>query len=162
MSITNQPQRTSWPTLACMMCGLGTHEVILIHASMSILILRKRNFGIFRKLKFYLTVTLKWANQLIDLRKIVKRFDEIGNYDIPAVISYVLAKTGRSTMSWIGHSMGSGTFFICMSLHPELNSKIDVMIALAPASSLAKSKTSIRFLAPFVNQWLVCYSRKVY
>ena len=26
----------------------------------------------------------------------------MGNYDIPAVINYVLAKTGRSTMSYVG------------------------------------------------------------
>ena len=26
----------------------------------------------------------------------------MGNYDIPSVINYVLAKTGRSTMSYVG------------------------------------------------------------
>ncbi len=37
------------------------------------------------------------------LNKLCKeRFDEMGNYDIPAVINYVLAKTGRSTMSYVG------------------------------------------------------------
>lgn len=35
--------------------------------------------------------------------------------------------------------MGCTMFFVCMSLHPELNDKIDVMIALAPAVSMAKS-----------------------
>ncbi|XP_046651809.1 lipase member K-like [Daphnia pulicaria] len=78
-------------------------------------------------------------------------FDEMGKYDIPAVINYVLAKTGRNTMSYIGHSMGCAMFFIGMSLRPELNAKIDVMIGLAPASSVAESQTGLRFQAPFVN-----------
>ena len=80
----------------------------------------------------------------------------MGKYDIPAVINYVLTKTGRSTMSYIGHSMGCAMFFVSMIEHPELNAKIDVMIALAPAASLAESKTIIRYQAPFVNQIVVC------
>ena len=51
---------------------------------------------------------------------------------------------------------GCATFFIGMIENPELNAKIDVMIALAPAVSLAHSKTSIRYRAPFVNQIVVC------
>lgn len=51
--------------------------------------------------------------------------------------------------------MGCAIFFICMSLRFELNAKIDVMIALAPATSLAETETSIKYQAPFVNQLLV-------
>ena len=82
-------------------------------------------------------------------------FDEMGRFDLPAVIRYVLARTERSTMSYIGHSMGCAIFFICMTYHPELNEKIDVMIALAPASSIAESETGIRYQAPFVDKLLV-------
>ena len=89
------------------------------------------------------------------IKSIVNRMDEIGKYDLPAVFTYVLSKTGRSTLSYIGHSMGGAIFFICMCLRPEFNSKIDVMIGLAPASSVAKAKTSLQFQAPLVNQTLV-------
>ncbi len=51
--------------------------------------------------------------------------------------------------------MGCAMFFVGMSLRPELNAKIDVMIALAPAAAVAQSQTSIRFQAPFVNQLMV-------
>ncbi|KZS16468.1 putative Lipase 3 [Daphnia magna] len=84
-------------------------------------------------------------------------FDEMGKYDIPAVINFVLDKTGRRTMSYIGHSMGCAVFLICMSLRPEFNAKIDVMIALAPAASLAEAQTSIRYQARFVNQLVTFY-----
>lgn len=80
-------------------------------------------------------------------------FDEMGNYDIPAVINFVLTKTGSEKMSYVGHSMGCTMFFICMSLHPELNEKIDVMIALAPAVSMAKSTAPLMVnQAPFAPQ----------
>ena len=51
--------------------------------------------------------------------------------------------------------MGCAMFFVGMSLRPELNAKIDVMIALAPAAAVAQSQTNIRFQAPFVNQLMV-------
>lgn len=51
--------------------------------------------------------------------------------------------------------MGCAMFFVGMSLRPDLNAKIDVMIALAPASSVAESQTGLRFQAPFVNLLVV-------
>lgn len=81
--------------------------------------------------------------------------DEIGKYDIPASIKYVLSVTGQSSLSYVGHSMGCAVFFIAMTYHPELNSKIDVMVALAPATANGNSQTSLRYQAPFVNQVLV-------
>ncbi|XP_032798561.2 lipase member N isoform X1 [Daphnia magna] len=77
-------------------------------------------------------------------------WDEIGNFDIPAIINHILTLTGLPTMSYIGHSLGCGVFFIAMVKHPELNAKIDTMVALAPLSSFANFKTPIyRALAPF-------------
>lgn len=81
--------------------------------------------------------------------------DEMGKYDIPASINYVLSVTGQSSLSYVGHSMGCAVFFIAMTYHPELNSKIDVMVALAPATANGNSQTSLRYQAPFVNQVLV-------
>ena len=80
----------------------------------------------------------------------------MGKYDIPAVISYVLTTTGRSTMSYVGHSMGCAMFYVCMIEHPELNAKIDVMIALSSGTSVVYSKANVRYKAPFINQLWVC------
>ncbi|XP_046448187.1 gastric triacylglycerol lipase-like [Daphnia pulex] len=77
-------------------------------------------------------------------------WDEIGNYDLPAIINYILKETGQPKMSYIGHSLGCATFFIAMLKHPELNDKIDTMVALAPVSSFAHFTSPIfRLLAPF-------------
>ncbi len=57
-------------------------------------------------------------------------WDEIGNYDLPAIINYILKETGQPKMSYIGHSLGCATFFIAMLKHPELNDKIDTMVGI--------------------------------
>lgn len=38
-----------------------------------------------------------------------------------------------------------------MITHPELNSKIDLMIGLAPAAAVANTKSLLRHSAQFVN-----------
>ena len=42
-------------------------------------------------------------------------------------------------------------FCILKITHPELNAKIEVMIALAPAASVANVKSLVRLSAAFVN-----------
>ncbi|KZS16469.1 putative Lipase 3 [Daphnia magna] len=78
-------------------------------------------------------------------------WDEMGKFDIPSEINYILTKTGKTKLSYIGHSMGCAIFFVAMINHPELNEKIEVMMALAPATSLANMKSPIRYFAPFVT-----------
>jgi hypothetical protein len=56
--------------------------------------------------------------------------------------------------------MGCAMFFVAMINHPELNDKIEVMMALAPATALAKMKSPIRYFAPFVAPLQV--SRVIY
>lgn len=58
-------------------------------------------------------------------------------------------------MSYVGHSMGCAVLFIAMTYHPELNSKIDVMFALAPGAANGHAKTDIRIRAPFLNPAMV-------
>ena len=76
----------------------------------------------------------------------------MGNYDVPAVIKYILKTTGQQKLIYIGHSLGCAMFFIAMVDHPELNDKIELMIALAPASSMAYFKNYLRLFSPFVDQ----------
>ena len=75
----------------------------------------------------------------------------MGEYDIPASIRYILNTTGSETIDYVGHSMGCSVFFIAMIKHPQLNSKIGAMIAMAPASSLAASTSPLRFVPNFFD-----------
>lgn len=40
---------------------------------------------------------------------------EIGKYDIPTTIDYILEKTNFTKVHYIGHSQGSTSFFVMMS-----------------------------------------------
>ncbi|CAL4125307.1 unnamed protein product, partial [Meganyctiphanes norvegica] len=79
-------------------------------------------------------------------------WDEMGKFDIPAVIDYILASTQKEQLSYIGHSMGTTMFWVAMSEHPEYNSKIRVMFALGPVAYVSNIVSPIRFLSPFIKE----------
>lgn len=57
---------------------------------------------------------------------------EIGKFDLPPTIDYILEKTNYSRCHYIGHSQGTTAFFVMMSELPHYNEKIALMTALAP------------------------------
>ncbi|XP_066601259.1 uncharacterized protein [Prorops nasuta] len=59
---------------------------------------------------------------------------EMGVYDAPAVIDYILDLTGQKQLFYIGFSQGTTQFWILCSLRPEYNEKIKLMTALAPVA----------------------------
>lgn len=77
------------------------------------------------------------------------RFNELGIYDLPAEIDYVLKKTGYSQLTYIGHSMGTTMFWVLASSRPEYNAKIKQMHALSPVAFMRNVKSPIRLLTPF-------------
>lgn len=83
--------------------------------------------------------------------------DQFAFHDIPDSINYILSTTGQPSLSYIGFSQGTAQAFATLSIHPTLNSKVDVFVALAPAmappglasgivSSLVKTNPEILFL----------------
>ncbi|KAH8146972.1 uncharacterized protein LAJ45_09053 [Morchella importuna] len=63
--------------------------------------------------------------------------DEFAFHDIPDSINYILETTKQKSLSYIGFSQGTAQAFATLSIHPALNKKVDVFIALAPAMSPA-------------------------
>jgi lysosomal acid lipase/cholesteryl ester hydrolase len=63
--------------------------------------------------------------------------DEFAFHDIPDSIDYILSTTSSPSLSYIGFSQGTAQAFAALSIHPILNDKVDVFIALAPAMSPA-------------------------
>ncbi|GLH13080.1 LOW QUALITY PROTEIN: Lipase 3 [Gryllus bimaculatus] len=57
---------------------------------------------------------------------------EMGIYDMPASIDYVLETTGEEKLFYIGHSMGTTSFWVMNAVRPEFNAKFRAMFALAP------------------------------
>ncbi|KAF7298016.1 Triacylglycerol lipase [Mycena chlorophos] len=63
--------------------------------------------------------------------------DDFAWHDIPDSINYILECTKAKTVSYIGFSQGTAQAFAALSIHPQLNEKVNVFIALAPAMSPA-------------------------
>lgn len=79
-------------------------------------------------------------------------WDEIGNVDLPTMIDYALAHTGRDRLHYVGHSQGNTAFWVMASLRPEYNDKIISMHALAPVAYMANNKSFLlRVIASFGN-----------
>jgi len=57
--------------------------------------------------------------------------------DIPETLQYILdvAQPPSGKLSYIGFSQGSAQAFAALSVHPQLNDKVVVFIAIAPAFS---------------------------
>jgi len=70
-------------------------------------------------------------------------FSEMGKFDVPANIDYVLNQTGKASLSYVGHSQGTSQFFVAMTqpnLRTKLESKVNAFIALAPVAYMAHQK----------------------
>ncbi|KAG0708578.1 Alpha/Beta hydrolase protein [Suillus ampliporus] len=63
--------------------------------------------------------------------------DDFAWHDIPDSIQYILDITKSSSLSYVGFSQGTAQAFAALSIHPQLNEKVNVFIALAPAMSPA-------------------------
>ncbi|NWW73173.1 LIPM Lipase, partial [Climacteris rufus] len=62
-------------------------------------------------------------------------FDEMGKYDIPAELYFIMNKTGQKDVYYVGHSEGSTAGFIAFSTHPELAKHVKVFFALGPVTA---------------------------
>ena len=84
--------------------------------------------------------------------------DQFAFHDIPDSIDYILGTTSQPSLSYIGFSQGTAQAFASLSIHPPLNNKVNLFIALAPAmspaglsngivDSLVKASPDVLFLA---------------
>ncbi|XP_048801044.1 gastric triacylglycerol lipase-like [Lagopus muta] len=67
-------------------------------------------------------------------------FDEMGKYDIPAELYFIMNKTGQKDVYYIGHSEGTASGFIAFSTYPELAKRVKVFFALGPVTTCTYAK----------------------
>ena len=72
---------------------------------------------------------------LVLLLNSIISIDDFAWHDIPDSINHILQVTKSKKLSYIGFSQGTAQAFAALSIHPELNEKVNVFIALAPAMS---------------------------
>jgi predicted alpha/beta hydrolase len=69
-------------------------------------------------------------------------FIELGKYDLPAMIKYVLNKTENKKLSFVAHSQGTTQMFFALTENEELSNSINLFVALGPVVRLHFSHDS--------------------
>ncbi|KAN0034470.1 hypothetical protein ACTFIV_000983 [Dictyostelium citrinum] len=70
-------------------------------------------------------------------------FDEMGQFDLPSTIDYIINVTGNSKVNYIGHSQGTTMGFIGFIEGNELTKKINTFFALAPVARVTHCKSPL-------------------
>nr|AIY34739.1 lipase 10 [Lygus lineolaris] len=78
-------------------------------------------------------------------------FHELGYYDLPSVIDFILNKTDNTQLRYIGHSQGTSEFFVMASTRPEYNAKIRVAATMAPVAFMANTRGLFKILSHFTG-----------
>ncbi|XP_072851381.1 lipase member M [Pogona vitticeps] len=70
-------------------------------------------------------------------------FHEMAMYDLPAMINFILKRTGQEQLYYIGYSQGCAIGFIAFSAMPELSRKIKMFFALAPVITITHTTSPV-------------------
>ncbi|NXK58574.1 LICH hydrolase, partial [Sylvietta virens] len=70
-------------------------------------------------------------------------FDEMGKYDIPAELNFIMNKTGQKDVFYIAHSEGAAAGFIAFSTYPDLSQKIKAFFALGPVVTITHATSPL-------------------
>ncbi|XP_044880160.1 lysosomal acid lipase/cholesteryl ester hydrolase-like isoform X2 [Mauremys mutica] len=68
-------------------------------------------------------------------------FDEMGKYDIPAVLYFAMNKTGQKQLYYVAHSEGTTLGFVAFSIRPDLAQRIKMFFALGPVATITFAKS---------------------
>jgi len=78
-------------------------------------------------------------------------WDEMAKYDLPAQLNYVLEKTEKEKIYYIGHSMGTTTYLVMNILDQTWGEKVELAVLLAPIAYVDHMTSPIKYLAPFAG-----------
>lgn len=76
---------------------------------------------------------------------------EIGYYDMPALIDYILNKTNQTQMQYFGHSQGGTAFLVMAATRPEYNSKISLATLIGATSVIKHMHPIMQIISPYVD-----------
>uniref|UniRef100_H2XR44 Lipase n=1 Tax=Ciona intestinalis TaxID=7719 RepID=H2XR44_CIOIN len=86
-------------------------------------------------------------------------FDQMGQYDVPAMINHILNVTGHPRVHYIGHSQGTTSLFTgVMRNGRSLADKVKSFIALAPAALVPNMQSPLHYLMYLANDIDLVYN----
>uniref|UniRef100_A0A674KD04 Lipase n=1 Tax=Terrapene triunguis TaxID=2587831 RepID=A0A674KD04_9SAUR len=68
-------------------------------------------------------------------------FDEMAKFDLPAVLNFIMQKTGQEQLYYVGYSQGATIAFITFSTMPQLAKRIKLYFALAPVTTVKYARS---------------------
>ncbi|XP_067409062.1 lipase member M-like isoform X1 [Emydura macquarii macquarii] len=68
-------------------------------------------------------------------------FDEMAKFDLPAMINFIMQKTGQEQLYYVGYSQGATIAFIAFSTMPQLAKRIKLYFALAPVTTVKYARS---------------------
>ncbi|XP_025265045.1 lipase 3-like isoform X2 [Camponotus floridanus] len=79
-------------------------------------------------------------------------FHEMGIYDLPAMITFITNMRSQPLHTYIGHSMGTTSFFIMASERSKIAQMVQMMVGLAPAVLVNHLQSPLQYLFPFKSE----------
>merc|ERR1712080_203787 len=86
-------------------------------------------------------------------------WDEMAKFDLPEMLQYVLETTGKQKLLYVGHSLGTTTYFTMNSLDQSWADKVELAVLLAPVAYVDHMKSPMRIIAPFSDliEWVLVH-----
>ena len=85
-------------------------------------------------------------------------WNEMGIYDVPAMIDHIIEQTKQEKIFMISHSQGATSFLVMASERPEYQEKMIASFALAPVAFLSRTENPLfQMLAPYTGDIYVCF-----
>ncbi|XP_077528762.1 gastric triacylglycerol lipase-like isoform X1 [Haemaphysalis longicornis] len=78
-------------------------------------------------------------------------FDEIGRYDLAAVIDHILKESGFAKVGLLTFSQGFTASLVFLSMRPDYNDKVNIIVGYGPVANLTHLKSPVRFLVPLAE-----------
>mmetsp|Transcript_35515 Transcript_35515/g.54332 ORF Transcript_35515/g.54332 Transcript_35515/m.54332 type:complete len:452 (+) Transcript_35515:19-1374(+) len=104
----------------------------------------------------------RWSEGHTSLSSKKKEFwefswEEMGTHDTPAVIDYILDKTGFSKINYIGHSEGTSQIMAGASLIPDYyKEKLNLAVLLAPPAGMSNNSVmALRIMSIKANRIII-------
>ncbi|XP_050454059.1 lipase 3-like [Cataglyphis hispanica] len=81
----------------------------------------------------------------------------MGIYDLPAMIKFITNMKSQPLHTYIGHSMGTTTFYVMASERPEIARMVKIMISFGPAAFTKHSKSPILNLFTYWREFQIIW-----
>ena len=68
----------------------------------------------------------------------------MGEFDLPAVIDYIIEQTDQPKVAYIGHSQGTTQMFYALATNEKFfRDKVSIFVALAPVTKITNQRADI-------------------